>query len=77
MKFKDLLHYILYHQKYRIISHDNDMNVVSKSNIIKNDNIYNRFNKDNEEYLECNVIGICSNFDTLEIDVLENKENER
>ena len=52
------------------------MNVVSKSNIIKNDNIYNRFNKDNETYLECDVIGICSNFDTLEIDVLENKEND-
>ena len=51
MKCKDLLHYILYQQKYRIISHDNEMNVVSKSNIIKNDNIYNRFNKDNEEYL--------------------------
>lgn len=70
MKFKELLKYILYTQKYRIILYDGNMHVVSKSCIIKNDNLYNRVNKDNEAYLECKVTAIYSELDYIVIAVI-------
>ena len=69
MKFKELLNYILYTQKYRIVSYD-DKNVVSKSGIIENDNLYNRVNKDNEPYLDCEVTSIYSESDYIVIAVI-------
>lgn len=69
MKFKELLKYILYTQKYRIVSYDSK-NVVSKSGIIENDNLYNRVNSQNEKYLDCEVTSIHSELDYIVIAVI-------
>lgn len=68
MKFKELLNYILYTQKYRIVSYNNDTRVVS--GIIENDNLFNRVNKDNEAYLDCEVSSIHSELDCIVIAVI-------
>lgn len=68
MKLKELLKYILYTQKYRIVLFDNDTKVVSS--IIKNDNLYNRVNNDNEPYLDCEVSSIHSELDYIVIAVI-------
>lgn len=68
MKLKELLKYILYTQKYRIVSYDNGTRVVS--DIIKNDNLYNRVNNDNGPYLDCEVSSIYSELDYIVISVI-------
>lgn len=68
MKFKELLNYILYTQKYRIVSYENDTRVVS--GIIENDNLFNRVNKDNEAYLDFEVSSIHSELDCIVIAVI-------